>query len=248
MKTHRKRVNKLLIIESKNVSIKYPKTKELAVSDFSVGIEYGDIFALLGPNGSGKTTFIEAILGYLRVEKGWINVMQESPDSISIRERIGYLPENLAFFEDMTAYRHLYFFSQLDNRNNEIKEKRIKKTLQDFDLENDADKPLSDYSKGMRRRFGLCQAFLDKPELVILDEPTAGLDVEGIITLRNVIKRQNNKDTTFIISSHNLSEVEKLCNRIAFVKNAKLITLMEVQHGNGETDLEDLYRKWVADK
>lgn len=236
------------LLQIKDVCLKYPKSDNWIIRDFSAEIEKTDIFGLLGPNGSGKTTLIRSILGFLNIGEGEIHVMGDSPDSIAIRQKIGYTPENLAFFEDMKAYRHLQLFAKLNGINSSDMKDRIEEILQDFALDDDVEKPLSEYSKGMRRRFGLCQAFLHKPDFIILDEPTAGLDVDGIITLRNVIKRHSDRDATFFISSHNLSEIEKLCNRVAFIKNGTLITLKDLQSRDEKINLEDLYRKWIAKK
>lgn len=190
------------------------------VRNISMDIDAGEVVGLLGPNGSGKTTLMKAILGLVRFE-GSVEIfgLDFERDHEEIMRRTGALIESPAIFGDMTAYKNMVLASKGRADREEIE--RLLSLVRLYEYRNDR---ASRFSLGMKQRLGLAEAFLGEPELVVLDEPVNGLDIEGVAEVRElVVKMAREKGTTFIISSHIASEIEKTCSKAAIICEGELI-------------------------
>ena len=210
-------------LELRNVSRRFGRIE--AVRDLSVRIREGESFGLLGPNGAGKTSTIMMILGLLQPNSGTVHLFGEQIDSGrgDIRRRIGMVPEHHPSGSGrwMTGVDYLDFFASYYGVSSPLC--RLKELLARLDLERAISRPVCSYSKGMRQRLSLCRALLHEPDLLILDEPTSGMDPNGIRTIRDLIVEYHKRGKTLIISSHLLSEVEKTCDRIGVLDRGALV-------------------------
>src|SRR5205823_1626053 len=188
----------------------------------------GEIFGLLGPNGSGKTTTIKLLLGLLFPTEGDAIVFGQPAAQVSKNERIGYLPEESYLYKFLNAEETLDFYGRLFNMPRAIRQKRAQELIEMVGLTNDRKRILKEYSKGMRQRIGLAQALINNPELVILDEPTSGLDPLGTRWMKDLILDLRKKGKTVLMCSHRLEDVQDVCDRIAILYNGDLQTLGKV--------------------
>lgn len=214
------------ILEIKDLTKVYKNIDEeekKAVNRVSFTVKKGEIFALLGANGAGKTTLIKMLLGLSTPTGGEIIVTEKklTKDTLFWREKLGYLPERIALYPNLTAPETLKFFAGLRG----VDKKRCHEVLSIVGLESALDRPTGQFSKGMLQRLGLAQAILGNPELLVLDEPTSGLDPEGAIQFKNLIRQLNKEGITIVFTSHILSEVQELADRIGIMYNGKLIGL-----------------------
>ena len=194
-----------------------------AVDRLTMCVEWGDIYGFLGPNGAGKSTTLRMLLGLVRPTSGVIKfpVRASSWEYLRARSRIGAIIETPAFYENFTGRRNLQLLASLSGG---VQSKRVDEVLEIVDLLDRAGDPVRVYSYGMRQRLGIAQALLPTPELVILDEPTNGLDPQGIQETRNLIRRLRDEfKLTVLMSSHLLTEVEQLCNRVGIIHDGHLL-------------------------
>jgi ABC-2 type transport system ATP-binding protein len=206
-----------------------------AVRDLTLSMPRGEVFGFLGPNGAGKTTSIKMLLGLVRPTAGGGRLLGAPLGSVRERARVGYLPEHFAFHEWLTGRELLRFHGRLLGLRGTALETRIDELLARVELSAAADRRLREYSKGMRQRAGLAQALLGRPEVVFLDEPTSGLDPLGRLLVRDVIRELRGTGTAVFLNSHLLGEVEVTCDRVAFVKDGRVVREMAL--GAGERDL-----------
>lgn len=194
-----------------------------AVRDLSINLRGGGIYGFLGPNGAGKTTTILMILSILRPTMGHINLFGErlNGSRVEIRSRIGVVSEKQYFYPEMTMREYLDFFGELYQVRN--RRQRIGELAERVELANVLDKRIGAFSRGMQQKVGFVRALLHEPELLILDEPVSGLDPMGIRQVRGLIEEENKRGKTVFISSHLLSEIEKLCDRVAIMNNGRLL-------------------------
>ncbi|MBN4058856.1 ABC transporter ATP-binding protein [bacterium AH-315-J04] len=188
-----------------------------AVKDLSMEIHAGEVFGLLGPNGSGKTTTIKMLLGLLYPTHGRISLFGKPPTDVSVKARIGFLPEESYLYRFLTARETLDFFGRLFRLPKQIREDRTTHLLDMVGLSHEADRPVGEFSKGMARRIGLAQALINDPEFLILDEPTSGLDPIGARQIKDVIRSLGQKGKTIMLSSHVLSDVEDVCDNVTIL-------------------------------
>lgn len=188
-----------------------PKAKAVMGVDFEV--RKGEVFGLLGPNGSGKSTTIKMMLGLLNPSKGVIRIFGRSPKDVKTKERIGYLPEESYLYKYLNSEETLDFFGGLFALDPEEKEQREKQLLEMVGLSATQLRTVGEFSKGMQRRIGLAQALINDPDLVILDEPTAGMDPVGCREIKDLILNLKGRGKTVILSSHLLADVEDVCDR-----------------------------------
>lgn len=206
----------------KCVNIKKEIDKSKIVNNISFSVHKGDIIGLIGPNGAGKTTIIKLILGLLKMNEGqiYINGYDIKKDFEKAIEKVGAIVETPDLYMYLSGYDNLKITA---NYYKDISKERINEVIKIVGLENRIKDKVSTYSLGMRQRLGIAEAIMNKPKLLILDEPTNGLDIDGIIEIRNLIKKLSKNGTSIIISSHNLKEVDNLCNRIILLKEGKII-------------------------
>ena len=194
-----------------------------AVDGLTLRVERGDIYGFLGPNGAGKSTTLRMLLGLVRPTSGVIKFPAPNSDRdyLCARSRIGAIVETPAFYENFSGRRNLQLLASLSGG---VQLKRVEEVLEMVDLRDRARDPVRVYSYGMRQRLGIAQALLPTPELIILDEPTNGLDPQGIHETRQLIRRLRNEFAlTVLLSSHLLTEVEQLCNRVGIIHEGRLL-------------------------
>jgi ABC-2 type transport system ATP-binding protein len=211
-----------------------------ALSSLDLSVRKGEIFGLLGPNGSGKTTTIKLLLNLINPTKGSASVLGKPAGDQVARRSIGYLPEETYLYRFLNARQTLDFYGRLFNMNRAQRAKAIDFYLDFVGLDPAVRKrQLRTYSKGQARRVGLAQALLNDPSLVILDEPTSGLDPLGTVEMKNLIKELKRAGKTVLLSSHQLADVEDVCDRICILYRGKL----EVQGAvNDLLDVKDVFR------
>lgn len=213
------------------------RKKKTALNALDLKIDKGEIFGLLGPNGSGKTTTIKLLLGLLFPTAGDAFVFGEPAAKVEKNERIGYLPEESYLYRFLNAEETLDFYGRLFSIDPEVRRRRAAELIDMVGLAADKKRILKEYSKGMRQRIGLAQALINDPELIILDEPTSGLDPLGTRWMKDLILDLRNKGKTVLMCSHRLDDVQDVCDRIAILYNGDLQTL-----GKVSTLLEDSVR------
>jgi len=197
-----------------------PKARAVDGVDFEV--RRGEVFGLLGPNGSGKSTTIKMLLGLLHPTKGVIEVFGRSPRDVKTKARIGYLPEESYLYRYLDSRETLDFFGNLFTLSKDERSKRSEQLLDMVGLTGARTRAVGEYSKGMQRRIGLAQALINDPDLVILDEPTAGLDPIGCREVKDLIVALSRRGKTVILSSHLLSDVEDVCDRVVIYYGGKI--------------------------
>jgi len=194
-----------------------------AIDNLTFDAEQGEIVGFLGPNGAGKTTTMRILTGYMPPTDGTAVVAGYDvvEESMEVRRRVGYLPETVPLYDDMTAIDYLKFMADL--RRIPDPEERAYETLEGVNLTERADSYIGTFSKGMRQRVGLAQALIHRPEVLILDEPTIGLDPAQVVEMRNVI-REIGKDRTVLLSTHILSEAQQICDRVLIINRGQIVT------------------------
>jgi ABC-2 type transport system ATP-binding protein len=208
-----------------------------AVKDLDLQIQPGEVFGLLGPNGSGKTTTIKMLLGLLYPTKGRISGFGKPPTDVSVKSRIGFLPEESYLYRFLVAQETLDYFGRLFRLPKRIRAERGDRLLDMVGLRHEAKRRVGEYSKGMARRIGLAQALINDPEFLILDEPTTGLDPIGARQIKDVIHELGRKGKTILLSSHILADVEDVCDRVTILYGGQ-------QRAAG--DISELLRKTDA--
>ncbi len=193
-----------------------------AVDRLDLVIKEREVFGLLGPNGSGKSTTIKLILGLLKPTSGRVSVFGKSPSDVATKNRIGYLPEESYLYPFLNARETLDYYAKLFGLDSKTRHKRIDELLHMVGLEHAQFRPVREYSKGMQRRIGIAQALINDPDLLILDEPTTGLDPIGTRQVKDLILELGRRGKTVILSSHLLSDVEDVVDRMAILYGGKL--------------------------
>jgi ABC-2 type transport system ATP-binding protein len=221
-----------VIVETRKLTKVYRdfwgRKKKTALNALNLEIRRGEIFGLLGPNGSGKTTTIKLLLGLLFPTSGEALVFGEPAVGVAKNERIGYLPEESYLYRFLNAEETLDFYGRLFNMKPDIRNRRAQELIEMVGLAGDKKRILKEYSKGMRQRIGLAQALINDPELIILDEPTSGLDPLGTAWMKHLIIELREKGKTVLMCSHRLDDVQKTCDRIAILNEGELQELGEV--------------------
>ncbi|MEI6082966.1 MAG: ABC transporter ATP-binding protein [Verrucomicrobiota bacterium] len=200
-----------------------PKVK--AVNDVSFTVKRGEVFGLLGPNGSGKSTTLKMILGLLYPTSGQVRVLGRSPRDVKTKARIGYLPEESYSYPYLTSQETLTFYGMLFDLPAGERRVRTEQLLDMIGLRHARRRQVGEFSKGMARRIGLAQALINDPDLVILDEPTSGLDPIGCRQVKDLIRALAARGKTVLLSSHLLSDVEDVCDRVIILYNGKVQAL-----------------------
>jgi ABC-2 type transport system ATP-binding protein len=219
------------MIKTENLTKIYNGNK--AVDGLNLEIAEGDIFGFLGPNGAGKSTTILMLAGMIEPSEGRciINDIEVARNPLKVKEIIGYLPENVGFYGNMTAEQNLDYFARFYAMDGNERKKRIKELLELVQLDGVSQK-VGGYSRGMTQRLGLAQALLNNPGVIFLDEPTSNLDPEGVLQIRQTLKKLSDEGKTIFFSSHILVEVAQVCKTIGIISNGTLIergTLDEIK-------------------
>jgi ABC-2 type transport system ATP-binding protein len=175
----------------------------------------GEVVGLIGPNGAGKTTLMSCVLGFLFPTVGEVTIDGRHSDDLTIRARTGFVPERMNFDRGVNGRAFLRYMARLAKV--EQADERVEELLTRLDIAGAAEKPLSQYSRGMLQRIGLCQALVATPDFLFLDEPTSGLDPNGVMLVRDVIDEERRRGATVLLNSHQLSEIEKVCDRVLFL-------------------------------
>ena len=210
------------MIKVQNVTKYYGRVQ--ALDQVSFDVEKGEIVGLLGPNGSGKTTLMRILTGFFPATTGKVIVagFDVETASLEVRRRLGYLPENVVLYPDMTVRAFLDFSAKVKGNSSSQRTQQVNRVLGECAIEHMAHRHIGTLSKGYRQRVGLAQALLYEPEVLILDEPTVGLDPHQVIEMRELIKAMGGK-TTVLLSSHVLSEVGLTCHRVVIIDKGKII-------------------------
>ena len=235
------------MITVRNVSKKYGKHK--AVDNISFKIDKGEIVGLLGPNGAGKSTTMNMITGYIEPTSGEIEIngYNISKKPKKAKKFIGYMPEGVPLYKDMTVKEFVTYMAELKGvKKDKIKES-IEKTLQDTWLQNVKKVLIRNLSKGYKQRVSMAGALVGEPEILVLDEPTVGLDPKQIIEIRNLIKKLG-KDHTLIISSHILSEISQICEKVIIINKGQLVAIDSPENLEDKVNVENAISVVVEDK
>jgi len=201
----------------------HPARGIVALRDLNLRVEPGEVYGLLGPNGSGKSTTLKIILGLVSPTRGRTKIFGRDSSLVESRAAVGFLPENPYFYKFLTGEETLRFFGKLCRLKGSRLKSRVHELLELVGLMNARDQRLSTYSKGMLQRIGLAQALINEPQLVVLDEPTAGVDPAGSRDIRNIIVDLKQRGVTVLLSSHLLSQVQEICDRVGILARGVLV-------------------------
>ena len=201
----------------------HPTRRVVAVKDLNLRIEPGEVYGLLGPNGSGKSTTLKIILGLVSPTRGRTEIFGRDSRLVESREAVGFLPENPYFYKFLTGAETLRFFGRLCGMPGATLKSRTDELLDIVGLNNARDRRLGTYSKGMLQRIGLAQALINDPRLVVLDEPTAGVDPAGSREIRDLIMDLKRRGITVLLSSHLLAQAQEICDRIGILADGVLV-------------------------
>lgn len=188
-----------------------------AVRGVDMNIRQGEVYGLIGPNGSGKSTLMKALLGLVRPTRGSCSIFGKSSLSPDSREEVGFLPENPYFYKFLTGAETVAFYGKLCGLSGRSLKEKVRELLDLVGLSDAADRRLGGYSKGMLQRIGMAQALVQSPRLVVLDEPTAGVDPLGSRDIRNIIENLKNRGMTVFLCSHLLEQVQEVCDRVGII-------------------------------
>ena len=210
------------VIEARNLTKRYDGTAVVKSMSFSVA--RGEIFGLLGPNGAGKTTTILMLLGLSEISDGEARVLGHDPvrDPLAVKRRVGYLPDQVGFYDNLTATNNLRYTARLIGLEAEEREEKIKSSLAHVGLAEVADHRVGTFSRGMRQRLGVAEILMKEAEIAILDEPTSGLDPQATIELLDIIRNLKHHDVTVLLSSHLLDRVQSVCDRVALFNEGEI--------------------------
>lgn len=221
---------------------------KLAVKDLQLEVRPGEVFGFLGPNGAGKTTTMNVLLGFVNPTGGTAKIFGVDVRQPIARQRIGYLPELTYYYKFLSAEELLRFYARIFKIPKDETNRRIDRVLKLVELDHARTRPIKTYSKGMQQRAGIAQALINDPDLLILDEPTSGLDPLGRMKVRQIIQRLKERGKTVFFSSHELGEVETICDRVAILCEGELKELGTVKEltERHQLGLEQVFLKVVG--
>ncbi len=240
------------IVQTQKLRVEYRSREmragnKVALNGLDLEVHAGEVFGFLGPNGAGKTTTMNVLLGFVQPTSGTASLFGIDVRQPIARQRIGYLPEQTYYYKFLTAEEILRFYAKIFGIAAAEADRRIAQLLKLVELEHAAKRPIKSYSKGMQQRVGLAQSLINNPDLLILDEPTSGLDPLGRMKVREIIQRLKNEGKTVFFSSHELGEVETICDRVAIVHQGELKAVGTVAEiSAGHDNLEKAFLKIVG--
>ena len=237
------------MLELKNYTKSYVKGKTI-VDNLSLKVEKGDIYAFVGHNGAGKTTTIKSIVGILEFDKGDILIDNKSikKNEIECKMKMAYIPDNPDLYEHLKGISYLNFIADIYKVSKEKRDELIKKYAEKFELTKNLGDPISSYSHGMKQKLAIISALIHEPKLLILDEPFVGLDPKASHTLKEIMKEMVKEGTAIFFSTHVLEVAEKLCNKIAIIKEGKIIVEGKMKDIIKDKSLEDIFMELVDEK
>jgi ABC-2 type transport system ATP-binding protein len=243
------------IIQTRGLTRRY--NGQTAVEDLSLEVQEGEIFGFLGPNGAGKTTTILMLLGLTEPSAGTARVLGYDPvrDPLPIKRQVGYLPENVGFYDDLTGRENLRYIAELNCIPEPEARAKIESALATVGLAEEGDKLVGAYSRGMRQRLGIAELLVKDPRLLILDEPTLGLDPDGTNKMLDLIRDLNRtRGITVMLSSHLLDQVQRICHRVGIMIKGRLVALGTIEElarrKMGEAaglDLQEIYMRYFKE-
>lgn len=230
------------ILEINNFSKTYGKGKKAADS-INLSIEAGDIFGFIGHNGAGKSTTIKAVVGVLEFEEGDIRIDGHSVKSepMDCKKITAYIPDNPDIYEHLTGIQYLNFIADVFGIDSALREERIKKYADEFEITSALGDMISSYSHGMKQKVAIISALIHEPKLLVLDEPFVGLDPKATLTLKNIMHDMCQKGSAVFFSTHVLDVAQKLCNKIAIIKQGKIVASGEMDELIGNQSLEEVF-------
>jgi ABC-2 type transport system ATP-binding protein len=245
-----------MIIEAEGLTKKYGT--QIAVNSLTLQIREGEVFGFLGPNGAGKTTTLLMFLGLTEPTSGMVRIVGFDPtrEPLRVKEKVGYLPENVGFYDDMDARQNLQFIARLNRIPDGVSDKRIDELLKQVGLFEEGKKKVGTYSKGMRQRLGIAEVLIKEPKLIFLDEPTIGLDPDGTNRMLDLIHSlSREKNITIFLSSHLLDQVQRICDRVGIMIKGNLVAIGPIQElakkklgvEKEHYTLEELYMKYFKE-
>ncbi len=241
-----------VVIETRNLSKIYRdfwgRKKVHALKSLDIEVRKGEIFGLLGPNGSGKSTTIKLILGLLFPTSGRVLVFDQDASETNKNERIGYLPEESYLYKFLTAEETLDFYGRLFDMSGADRKRRVAELIELVGLKAAKHRQLREYSKGMTRRVGLAQALINNPDLILLDEPTTGLDPIGTREMKDLILALRNQGKTILLCSHQLADVQDVCDRVAILHQGELKELGRVTDLLKVQDVTEVHASGLSDE
>ena len=229
------------MIEIKNVTKKYGN--KTAIKDISFNIKDGEIFGFIGHNGAGKTTMIKSLVGILNFDNGDILINKKSikEDPILCKLEMAYVPDNPDLYENMTAIDFINFVCDMYETKVNVRKENIEKYAKMFEMENNLNDDISSFSHGMKQKVALIAALSHNPKVLIMDEPFVGLDPKAVFDIKNVMKEMTKEGKTIFFSTHILDVAEKLCDRVAIIKNGKIIKIGKMKDIKGDSSLEEVF-------
>lgn len=240
-----------VIIETRNLGKTYRdfwgRKKVVALKSLDIEVHRGEIFGLLGPNGSGKSTTIKLLQGLLFPTSGQAFVFGKDARDVSKNQRLGYLPEESYLYKYLNAEETLDFYGRLFDMPAELRRERTNVLIRQVGLNHARRRQLREYSKGMTRRIGLAQALINEPDLLILDEPTTGMDPIGSREMKDLIISLRDQGKTILMCSHQLADVQDVCDRIAILHQGELRELGRVQELLKVRDVTEVHAKGLSD-
>lgn len=230
------------ILEIKHLTKTYGKSKK-AVDDLSLTVCAGDIYGFIGQNGAGKTTTLRAVTGILSFDSGEIRIDGHSvkDEPVLCKKITAFIPDNPDLYDFLTGIQYLNFIGDMFDVPKEIRTERIQTYAEMFRISNDLNSLIGAYSHGMKQKIALIGALLHQPKLMVLDEPLVGLDPEAAFKLKQVFREMCEKGTAIFFSTHVLDVAEKLCNKIAIIKNGRLIASGKTEDVRGDESLEAIF-------
>lgn len=241
------------ILQTENLRVEFPgrnfrQSPKVALQGLNLSVRRGEVFGFLGPNGAGKTTMMNVLLGFVNPTGGSAYLFGVNVREPIARQRIGYLPEMTYYYKFLTVEELLRFYARIFGISGGEADRRIDELLRLVELESVRKRLIKTYSKGMQQRVGLAQALINNPDLLILDEPTSGLDPIGRMKVRQIIQRLKNEGKTVFFSSHELGEVETVCDRVAILHEGELKMEGRVSDltQKYQTDLEKIFLQIIG--
>ena len=236
------------MIEIKNVTKKYGNKK--AVDNVSFNVNDGDIFAFIGHNGAGKTTLIKSIVGIHDFDEGdiYINGMSIKDNPVECKKIMAYVPDNPETYEHMKAIDYINFICDMYEVSTGIREKNIKKYARLFDMEDKLNDTIESFSHGMKQKIVLISALAHDPKILIMDEPFVGLDPKAVFDIKEVLNEMVKENKIVFYSTHILDVAEKLCSRVAIIKNGKLVKSGSMKEIKGDKSLENVFMELEENK